>query len=232
MNRLWSPTILVLFSLGNLFAASQEEERLAASSQVFQEIMNMPDGSIPRDLLARASCIGIIPSMKKGAFFIGGHYGKGMVSCRKGSGTGEWGPPAMITVGGGSFGLAIGAAAVDVVMLVMMKEGVYSFLKNKFTLGIDASAAAGPVGRAGAAETDAYMRAKILSYSRSRGVFAGVELKGTVIRQDRDANRKLYQRVIGAKELLMGVGEPIPAAAIPVIQVLTKFSPTKHRRPL
>jgi len=232
MNRLWIPTILVLFSLSNLFAAGQEAERLASSSRVFQEIMNMPDGSIPKDLLARASCIAIIPSMKKAAFFVGGRYGKGMVSCRKGRGTGAWGPPAMITLRGGSFGLAIGASSVDVVMLVMMKEGVYSFLKNKFTLGIDASAAAGPVGRAGAAETDAYMRAKILSYSRSRGVFAGVELKGTVIKQDREANRKLYRRVIGAKELLMEVEEPIPAAAISVIQVLTKFSPTKHRRPL
>jgi len=165
--------------------------RLEAAVKVFHEIIDIPDSAIPNELLSRCECIAIIPSMKKGGFIVGGRHGKGAVSCRKGDGKGPWGPPAMIIVEGGSFGLQIGGAAVDVVMLFMDKEGVSSLLKGKFTVGADASAAAGPVGRDATAGTDVLMKAKILSYSRSRGAFAGFELKGAVVKQDKDGNRTL-----------------------------------------
>jgi lipid-binding SYLF domain-containing protein len=170
--------------------------------------------------------------MKKGGFIFGGRYGKGVVSCRQNEGKGPWGPPVMIALGGGSFGLQIGGAAVDVVMLIMQRDGVNSLLKNSFTIGGDASAAAGPVGRAGTAETDAYLKAKILSYSRSRGVFAGLELKGAVVRQDRDGNENLYGKVVGAKDLLLYGQEPVPTDAQPLVQTLTKYSPERNRQPL
>lgn len=234
MKRPCMITLLFIFvlSLSALQAQTKEADRLEAAARVFQEIMDTPDNSIPTDLLERSECIAIIPSMKKGGFIFGGRYGKGVVSCRRDEGKGPWGPPAMIALGGGSFGLQIGGAAVDVVMLVMDRDGVNSLLKNSFTLGGDASAAAGPVGRAGTAETDAYLKAKILSYSRSRGVFAGLELKGAVVRQDRDGNQNLYGKPVGAKDLLMHAQEPIPADAQPLIQVLTKYSPERDKRPL
>jgi lipid-binding SYLF domain-containing protein len=227
-------TLLLSFSLhlSVIQAQSKEADRLEASVRAFEEIMNIPENSIPTDLLERSECIAIIPSMKKGGFIFGGRYGKGVVSCRQGEGKGPWGPPAMIALGGGSFGLQIGGAAVDVMMLVMGRDGVGSLLKNSFTLGGDASAAAGPVGRAGTAETDAYLKAEILSYSRSRGVFAGLELKGAVVRQDRDGNQSLYGKPVGAKDLLIHGQEPIPADAQPLIQVLMKYSPERNKRPL
>src|SRR5262245_13027257 len=218
-------------SLSSFQAQTKEADRLSAAATAFQEIMNTPDNSIPTDLLERCECIVIIPSMKKGGFILGGRYGKGVVSCRQGEGKGPWGPPAMVALGGGSFGLQIGVAAVDVVMLVMHRDGIDSLLKNKFTIGGDASAAAGPVGRAGTAETDAYMKAKILSYSRSRGVFAGLELKGAVLQQDRDGNQNLYGKPVGAKDLLMSAQEPIPNDAKALIAALTKYSPARNRKP-
>ncbi len=229
--------MLLLILLGlprflSVHAQTKEADRLEAATRVFREIMETPDHSLPADLLARCECVAIIPSMKKGGFVFGGRYGKGVVSCRRDEGKGLWGPPAMITLRGGSFGLQIGGAAVDVVMLVMDREGVNSLLKNKFTLGGDASVAAGPVGRAGAAQTDAYLKAKILSYSRSRGVFAGLELKGSSVRQDRDGNRALYSKPVGAKDLLMSGQEPIPRDAQPLIDVLTKYSPARDKKPL
>jgi len=147
--------VLLAASLSLVQAQTKEADRLSAAAAAFQEIMDTPDSSIPTDLVERCECIAIIPSMKKGGFILGGRYGKGLVSCRKDEGKGPWGPPAMIALGGGSFGLQIGAAAVDVVMLVMHRDGIDSLLRNKFTIGGDASAAAGPVGRAGTAETDA-----------------------------------------------------------------------------
>jgi lipid-binding SYLF domain-containing protein len=222
----------LVLNLCPIQAQSKEADRLETAARVFQEIMDMPDSSIPADLLTRSECIAIVPSMMKGGFIFGGRYGKGAVSCRQNEGKGPWGPPAVIALGGGSFGLQIGGAAVDVVMLVMQRDGVNSLLKNSFTIGGDASAAAGPVGRAGKAETDAYLKAKILSYSRSRGVFAGLELKGAVVRQDRDGNQNLYGKVVGAKDLLMRGQEPIPTDAQPLIQTLTKYSPERNRQPL
>ncbi len=224
--------VLLAASVSSIQGQTKEADRLGAAATAFQEIMDTPDSSVPVDLLERSECIAIIPSMKKGGFILGGRYGKGVVSCRQNDGKGPWGPPAMIALGGGSFGLQIGVAAVDVVMLVMHRDGIDSLLRNKFTIGGDASAAAGPVGRAGTAETDAYMKAKILSYSRSRGAFAGLELKGAVLQQDRDGNQNLYGKPVGAKDLLISAQEPIPNDAKPLIDVMTKYSPARNRKAL
>jgi len=213
----------VILSMGSVFGLTKEEERLANAAKAFDEIMSAPDQGIPGSVLDKADCIVIIPGMKKGGFIVGGRYGKGMVSCRDKSKSG-WGAPAMLEMGGGSVGLQIGASEVDVIMLVMERGGMDSLLKDKFTLGGDASVAAGPVGRAGTAETDARMRAKILSYSRSRGVFAGLELKGTTLNQDRNANKSLYGKEIDAPDILGGKVETPPAAK-PVIDALTKYTP-------
>ena len=216
-------TLLVALSVGPAFGASKEEERLAEAAKTFGEIMVARDKGIPGDLLNKADCVVIIPGMKKGGFIVGGRYGKGLVSCRNKAKTG-WGAPSMLEMGGGSFGLQIGASAIDVVMLVMERGGMDSLLKDKFTLGGDASVAGGPVGRASTAETDAAMKAKVLSYSRSRGVFAGLELKGATLNQDNNANKALYGREIDAVEILGGK-VATPAAAKPVVDVLMKYTP-------
>ena len=165
----------------------------------------------------------VAPGMKKGGFIVGGSYGKGAVSCR-GAGKKGWGAPAMLEMGGGSVGLQLGASSTDVIMLIMNREGMDSLLKDKFTLGGDASIAAGPVGRAATAETDALMKAKILSYSRSNGVFAGVALKGSTLKQDDGANKDLYGKAMDATAILNGK-TPAPAGATAMIQPLMKYSP-------
>ena len=223
MSRVWLATLLVGLGVATAFGASKEEERLAEAGKAFDEIMAVPDKGIPGDLLNKADCVVVIPGMKKGGFIIGGRYGKGMVSCRNKAKT-AWGAPAMLEMGGGSFGLQIGASATDVVMLVMDRGGMDRLLKDKFKLGGDASIAAGPVGRAATAETDASMKAKILSYSRSRGAFAGLELEGATLNQDNDANKAIYGKAIDAEQILGGQVES-PAAAKPVIDALTKYSP-------
>ena len=226
--------IIVLLTSGGISigqAQTKEANRLKSSATVLNEIMATPDKSIPSDLLTKCACVVIIPSMKKGGFIFGGRYGRGAVSCRKNGGTGEWGPPSMVGLTGGSFGFLAGGAAVDVVMLIMDLNGINSLIKNKFTIGGDASAAAGPVGRSSSAETDAYMKAKILSYSRSQGIFAGVELNGAVLKQDRDANQVLYGKVVGAKDLLFDATEPVPKDAQEFIQTLNKYSPARYRKP-
>lgn len=219
----FSLTLLVALSVASASGASKDEERLANAAKAFDEIMSAPDKGIPGDLLNKADCVVIIPGMKKGGFIVGGRYGKGLVSCRNKAKT-NWGAPAMLEMGGGSVGLQIGASAIDVVMLVMERGGMDSLLKDKFTLGGDASVAGGPVGRATTAETDAAMKAKILSYSRSRGVFAGLELKGATLNQDGNANKALYGREIDAPEILGGK-VATPAAAKPVVDILMKYSP-------
>jgi lipid-binding SYLF domain-containing protein len=211
---------------------SPEARRLDRAAVVLREIMAAPDQGLPQDLLDRAHCVVVIPSMKKGGFVVGGRYGKGVACCRK-SGTSEpWGPPSMVTLGGGSFGAQIGGASVDVLMLIMNPAGIEGLLKDKFTLGGDLSAAAGPVGRAATAETDALMNAKILTYSRSRGVFAGAELKGAVLMQDREGNRNLYGREVEAKRLLMEGNVEVPPAARRFVNQLANFSPRRSKRPL
>jgi lipid-binding SYLF domain-containing protein len=223
MRKTWLATLLVVLSAGSLLGANKEEERLANAAKAFDEIMSAPDKGIPGSVLDKADCVVIIPGMKKGGFIIGGRFGKGAVSCRNKAKT-AWGAPAMLEMGGGSVGLQIGAAAVDVVMLIMERGGMDSLLKDKFTVGGDASVAAGPVGRETAAETDAVMKAKILSYSRSHGVFGGLELKGTTLNQDGNANKALYAKEIAAADILAGKVKTPPAAK-PLIDVLAKYSP-------
>ena len=210
-----------------LFAAekSKEADRLKECGEVLNEIMGAPDDAIPGELLARAECVAVVPSLKKAAFGVGGRFGRGAVSCRTGEkGAGPWGPPSMLTVGGGSFWFQLGGQSSDVVFLVMNRKGIDHLLKDNFTLGGDASAAAGPKGRTAAASTDVMMRAEILTYARARGLFAGVSLDGAVVKPDNDANQRLYGKEVEAKDLLLKGGS-IPAAATPFTQALTKHAP-------
>jgi len=200
------------------------DERLSEAGKAFNEIMAGQDKGIPGSVLDKAECVVIIPGMVKGGFIVGGQGGKGAVSCR-GANKSGWGAPAMLEMGGGSVGLQAGASSTDVVMLVMDKAGMDSLLKDKFTIGGDASVAAGPVGREASAQTDAALNAKILSYSRSKGAFGGVALKGSTLKQDNDANKALYGKEMDAKNILAGT-TPAPAAAQPMLQALNKYSPT------
>jgi len=193
-----------------------------------KEISDIPEKGIPRDLLNKSACVVVIPSMKKAGFVFGGNYGKGAISCRTKQGEGPWSPPSMVLVGGGSFGLQIGAQAVDLVLLVMNLGGLESLLDSKFTLGGDASVAAGPVGRTAAAETDAWMSAKILAYSRSRGLFGGLIIKGGVLRPDHDANQLLYGKPISPKTILLTGTVSVPGAGRPFVEQLTRLSPKKR----
>jgi len=206
--------------------SSEEARRLQRSAEVLDEIMAAPDESVPSDLLSKAECVLVVPGMKKGAIGIGGSFGRGEVSCRRGSEqAGPWGPPAMITIGGGSFGLQLGGQSTDVVMLIVNRKGVDHLLKSQFTLGGDASAAAGPKGRSAAAETDATMGAEILTYARSKGLFAGVSLKGTVVKPDEDANKRLYGKAVAAREVLEEGALQTPPAAEPLLAALNKYAP-------
>ena len=194
-----------------LLPADTAQERLRDSAAVLHEVESVPERGIPHDLLEKAYCAVIVPSLKKGAFVVGAEYGKGFAICRKGPGMG-WGAPAAVRVEGGSFGFQIGGSANEVVMLVMNERGMHQLEKDKVTLGADASIAAGPVGRTASASTDAYLSADILSWSRSKGLFAGIALKGATIRADRDANRELYGRDLGTREIVMTSMRPTPAA--------------------
>jgi lipid-binding SYLF domain-containing protein len=187
-----------------LAAADTEQKRLENSAEAMEEILNIPD-ALPRELLNKAECAAVMPSVKKFAIGIGGSYGRGVLVCRTGSNfTGPWGAPAMYRLEGGSIGLQLGGQATDFLLLVMNPRGVESLLRSKVKLGADAAVAAGPKGRAAMAATDAYMRAEILTYSRSRGLFAGVSLEGSTLRQDNGANEKLYGRKITAREIVKG----------------------------
>src|SRR5579864_3976557 len=182
----------ILIATGVASSMSKQEERLARSKEVFQQIMDTPDKGIPRDLLERSACVGIIPGVKKLAFVVGADHGAGYVMCRRNEGRGPWGPPSGFSISGGSFGLQIGVSDTDFVLLFMNRDGIRKLLEDKFTLGADAAVAAGPVGRAASADTDAQMTAKVLSYSRSKGVFAGLALDGAVLRPSPEDNRALY----------------------------------------
>jgi lipid-binding SYLF domain-containing protein len=200
-------------------ASAQVMARLDTTVEVFDEVTTMSDKSIPDDLLRRAQCVAIVPGLKKGAFVVGAKFGKGFVSCRQGAG---WSAPAGIVVEGGSVGFQIGGSETDVVLAIMNKRGVDRLLSSKFTLGADASVAAGPVGRSASAQTDAKMTAEILSWSRSRGVFAGVALGGATLRGDDEANRDLYGRKLSVREIVTGRIE-IPVAAKPLIDRLARY---------
>lgn len=205
-------------------AASKQEERLEDARQVLQQIMDTPDKGVPQDLLARAACVGIIPSVKKLAIGFGGQHGAGFVLCRKNRGTGAWGAPSGFSMSGGSFGLQLGASATDYVLLFMNQDGVEKLLQDKFTLGADAAVAAGPVGRNASAATDAQMTAKVLSYSRSKGLFGGVALNGAVLRPSGDDNEALYGKKVPARQLLLEGTIAPPRSAQPLLQLLTKYS--------
>jgi lipid-binding SYLF domain-containing protein len=214
--------LLTLIMVGPLLASDTEQERLENSAKVLEEILNIPD-ALPRELLNKAECVAVMPSVKKFAFGIGGSYGRGVLICRsRNNFTGPWGAPAMYRLEGASIGFQLGGNATDFLLVVMNPKGAESLLKSKVKLGADAAVAAGPKGRAAMAATDAYMRAEILTYSRSRGLFAGVSLEGSTLRQDNGANEKLYGRKITAQEIVKG---GTGAAGQRLISVLQKASP-------
>jgi lipid-binding SYLF domain-containing protein len=217
---------LGLLSAGLLYGGDNAAKRLQTAGVVFTEIMGTPDKSIPQDLLESSQCIVIVPGMKKAAFIIGGNYGKGFMLCRHASGLG-WSAPAGMMVEGGSVGFQIGGSETDVIMLVMNKRGAEKLLSSKFTLGGDASVAAGPVGRTTSANTDAQFHAEILSYSRSRGVFVGISLDGATLRPDHDANAELYGRKLTNEQIVMGTIKS-PASGAKLAAQLDKYSARKE----
>lgn len=224
MKRLLALAMMALLALP-LEAHSKEADRLQNAATVITEILNVPD-NIPQPLLDKAECVVVIPSVVKFAFVFGGSYGRGVMTCRTGSDfTGPWGAPTMMALEGGSYGLQIGGQATDYVLLVMNPRGADSILSSKVKLGAGVSVAAGPKGRDVIAATDAALRAEVLSYSRSRGLFAGAFLDGSTLRPDNDANKKLYQRAVSAKEIALHNKVPPPAAAETLVSELNKRSP-------
>lgn len=212
-----SAAVVVQFLPG--VAVASTPERLAAAADAVNDLSKTPDRDIPQDLLQKAHCIVVVPSLKSGAFIVGGDYGRGFASCRTGSG---WSAPAGVKVEGGSFGFQIGGTDTEVVMLVMNEAGMNKLLSTKFTLGGEAKVAAGPVGRRGTAQTDAAMTAEILSYSRSKGVFAGVALNGATLREDDSANKDLYGKSVSNRAILTGAVAP-PEGAGPFIAAVKHF---------
>src|SRR5713101_925172 len=209
--------------------AKKEQDRLQNAGTVMQEILKVPD-DIPQDLLDKARCVVLMPSVLKAAFVVGGSYGRGTMVCRTGKDfTGSWGGPGMYSLEGGSVGLQIGGEATDFVFLIMNDRGASSLMHTKVKLGADASIAAGPKGRSAAADTDAFMRAEILSYSRARGVFAGVSLEGSTLRPDNEANHKLYGESTDAEKIIDGQVGAVPPAAHELIATLKKSSPQLNR---
>ena len=211
---------------------SREQKRLEACGQVFREIMDIPDG-IPKDLLNKAECVIVIPSVLKFAIGIGGDFGRGVITCRMDQHfTGHWSAPALFAPEGANIGLQAGGQATDFVLLVMNPKGANSILSTKVKLGADASAAAGPKGRAAAADTDIVMRAEVLSYSPSRGLFAGMSLEGSTLRSDGSANKKLYGRNLTAKEIVREGKVGVPASGRELVSLLDKKSPKNESDPV
>jgi lipid-binding SYLF domain-containing protein len=223
-------TLLALFLTFALllpaFASSEhEQERVKESGEVLKEILNIPD-NIPQDLLDKAECIVVLPSVKKGAFGVGASYGRGVMICRGGEHyTGLWGPPALYALEGASIGFQLGGQATDFVLLVMNPKGARSLLSSKVKLGADASAAAGPKGRTAEGATDIVMSAEILSYSRNKGLFAGVSLEGSTLRSDGSANEKLYGSKLSAKDIIRAGKVKSPTSAAELVALLDKKSP-------
>jgi SH3 domain-containing YSC84-like protein 1 len=226
--------VIAVFLSCPTFAAdeSREQKRLRNCGQVFKEIMDIPDG-IPKDLLNKAECVIVIPSVVKFAFGVGGDFGRGAITCRTGQHfTGRWSTPALFALEGANIGFQIGGQATDFVLLVMNPKGANSILSSKVKLGADASAAAGPKGRTAAADTDIVMRAEVLSYSRTRGLFAGVALEGSTLRSDGSANKKLYGRSLTAKEIVREGKVGVPAAGSELISLLNKNSSKNDSDPV
>jgi lipid-binding SYLF domain-containing protein len=207
------------------FAQKDADARLRAATEDLNEMMNASDKGIPQDLLNRATCVVVVPNLKAGGFIVGAKYGKGFFTCRKAKGVG-WSAPGSLKITGGNFGLLIGGKETDVIMLVMNKDGMQHLLSSKFQLGGEAAAAAGPVGRDSSAMTDAMMHAQILSYSRSRGIFGGLDLGGSAVTEDEDSNRELYGRAITNKEIIDS-SLPVPAIAKPFVHTLDRLSSRK-----
>ena len=206
------------------FADAKEARRLQACADVVHAAMAVKE-QIPRGLIDKAECVAVIPGVKEGAVGFGGRFGYGAVSCRSEGGHGPWGPPLMLSLKGGSFGLQIGGQEADLVLLIMNPKGIDYLLRSKFTLGADASVTAGPVGRNAEAATDALMHAEILSYSRSRGIFAGISIQGGTLKSDPSANYGVYGQEIAPRDLLIKSEHPVPKAAQPFIDALNKYSP-------
>lgn len=234
MNKI-QPYLLAVMLLGllSLFASAParadnkqtDENRLENAGEVMKEILNIPD-DIPQSLIDKADCVIVIPSVLKFAFGVGGSYGRGAMTCRSGNNfQGPWGAPTMMALEGGSFGFQLGGQATDFVLLVMNQSGANSILSSKVKLGADASAAAGPKGRAAEADTDVAMRAEILTYSRSRGLFAGISLEGSTLRPDNDANERIYGRKLAAKDIALHGAVPVPHSAHVLIETLNQHSP-------
>ena len=210
---------------------TREQKRLEACGQVFKEILNIPDG-IPKDLLDKAECVIVIPTVLKFAIGVGGDFGRGAITCRTGEHfTGPWSAPALFALEGGNIGFQLGGTATDFVLLVMNPRGANSILSSKVKLGADAAAAAGPKGRTAAADTDIVMRAEVLTYSRARGLFAGISLEGSTLRSDGSANRKMYGRSLSAKEIVRQGKVGVPASAQELISLLNKTSPKNQSDP-
>ena len=206
-------------------AKQKQEDRLQNAGTVMDEILNIPD-NIPHELLAKAKCVVVLPSVVKAAFIVGGTYGRGAMVCRNGNDfTGTWGTPAMYVLEGGSFGFQIGGEATDFVLLIMNERGASSLLHSKVKLGGDLSVAAGPVGRSAEANTDAPLRSEVLTYSRSRGLFAGVSLEGASVRPDNEGDQALYGRKVSASEIVLGPAQAMPISAHKLIASLEKASP-------
>src|ERR1700730_7175779 len=226
---------ILIFCLGlvataTLYAANKEQKRLENSGVVMQEIMNTPE-NIPQEVLEKAECVIVFPSVLKAAFIVGGSYGGGAMVCRTGKEfKGPWGAPAMYALEGGSIGFQIGGQATDLVLLVMNERGARSILNSQVKLGADASVAAGPVGRDASADTDASLRSEILSYSRSRGLFAGISLEGSTLRPDDDATADVYGRKLTAREIVLGGKIGIPASGRHLIAVLQNNAPRNESK--
>jgi len=221
MKKIFCLLFVLLLCAGSLWADDHEKaiDRVDDAGTVLREIMSAPDSGIPEEIFNSAKCIAVVPSLLKGGLGIGAAYGKGVASCRTDKG---WSAPAFFTVKGGSFGLQIGGQAVDLVMVVVNDDGMKNLLKSKFELGADASAAAGPVGRHASADTDWKMRAEILTYSRARGIFAGISLKGSVVTQGKDDTRAFYGRMVPFRTILQG-NVAAPEDSKPFLDMLAKY---------
>jgi lipid-binding SYLF domain-containing protein len=226
MKKVGAMLVAILLGLPALAADdAKEQNRLEECSQVLKEILDIPD-NIPKELLDKAECVIVIPSVKKIAFGVGGSFGRGAITCRTGAHfTGPWSAPAMFALEGANIGIQLGAQATDFVLLVMNTKGANSILSSKVKLGADASAAAGPKGRTAAAQTDIVMRAEILTYSRSRGLFAGISLEGSTLRQDNGANRKLYGKDLSARNIVREQEVGVPPSGEHLVSLLNHRSP-------
>lgn len=225
MKRLMVVAALLTMSMP-LVAQDKEQQRIRDSAAVLKEILATPDKGIPQDLLDKAECVVVYPSVKKAAFIVGGSYGRGVITCRKGVDfSGKWSAPSMFALEGASFGLQLGGQATDFVLLVMNDQGANSVMTSKVKIGGDASAAAGPVGRNATAETDIVLKAEILSYSRARGLFAGISLAGSTMRSDDDGNKALYGKELTAKQIVRENAVPPPAAAAGLLATLNRATP-------